>query len=115
MAGTVPLMLETQYHMHPELSAYPSVAFYDGRLRDGVESQQRVSELPLGRPWDSPLTFIHSATPEFRTAASSFSNAGEVDLVLQLLKILLDSGVGGKDIAVITPYDAQRQRKKSRA
>ena len=100
--------------MHPELSAYPSVAFYDGRLHDGVTSQQRVSELPLGQPWDGPLAFLHSATPEFRTAASSFSNAGEADVVLKLLGILLNGGVGGKDVAVITPYDAQRQHLRGR-
>jgi hypothetical protein len=93
---------------------YPSAAFYDGRLRDGVTSQQRVSGLPLGQPWDGPLTFLHSATPEFRTAASSFSNAGEADVMLQLLGILLDGGVSGKDVAVITPYDAQRQLLRGR-
>ena len=68
-----------------------------------------MSGLPLGQPWDVPLTFLHSATPEFRTAASSFSNAGEADVVLQLLGILLEGGVGGMDVAVITPYDAQRR------
>ena len=109
MAGVVPLMLEVQYRMHPELSAYPSVAFYDGRLRDGVTAQQRVSELTLKQPWNSPLAFLHSATPEFRTASSSFSNAGEADVVLKLLGILLEGGVSGGDVAVITPYDAQRQ------
>ena len=102
-------MLEVQYRMHPELSAYPSAAFYDGRLRDGVAAQHRVSDLTLKQPWDRPLAFLHSATPEFRTASSSFSNAGEADVVLRLLGILLEGGVTGGDVAVITPYDAQRQ------
>ena len=34
--------------------------------------------------------------------------------MLKLLGILLNGGVGGKDVAVITPYDAQRQHLRGR-
>jgi hypothetical protein len=30
------IMLDTQYRMHPAISAYPSRAFYEGHLKDGV-------------------------------------------------------------------------------
>lgn len=34
-------------------------------------------------------------------------NNGECDLVLQVIKELLDNGVRAEDIGVITPYNAQ--------
>ena len=34
-----PHLLDTQYRMHPALSEYPSTAFYEGLLKDGVTSE----------------------------------------------------------------------------
>ena len=34
-------MLNVQHRMHPELSRFPSLCFYDGKLKDGVSSNQR--------------------------------------------------------------------------
>jgi hypothetical protein len=32
-AGVVPTLLDTQYRMHPAISAFPSLHFYGGRLQ----------------------------------------------------------------------------------
>jgi len=46
-------LLDTQYRLHPALSAIPSAHFYQGRLKDGVTGAQRPPLLP-GLP---PLMF----------------------------------------------------------
>ena len=38
-----PMMLNTQYRMHPEISIFPAQWFYDGRLIDGDNVQVRPS------------------------------------------------------------------------
>lgn len=37
--GLRPLMLRTQYRLHPAISRLASELFYNGRLRDGVTAQ----------------------------------------------------------------------------
>ena len=85
------------------------MAFYDGKLVDGVSAADRTHQFDLPPPWDKPLRFLQSKEPEFLTDSKSYSNTGEGHLVLQLVKQLLDGAVPSTDIAVITPYDAQRQ------
>ena len=57
--GLPPSMLTTQFRMHPAISAYPSRAFYRGRLRDGVNGHDRPP--PSGFAW--PQTTAHGITP----------------------------------------------------
>lgn len=45
-AGYPVHVLDTQYRMHPQISAYPSAEFYNGKLRDGPGVME-VTE----RPW----------------------------------------------------------------
>ncbi|GLC68768.1 hypothetical protein PLESTF_000734600 [Pleodorina starrii] len=53
--GVLPLLLDTQYRMHPAISAFPSAFFYGGKLRDGVEAADKP--VPRGFPWP------HAAKP----------------------------------------------------
>ncbi|KXZ48586.1 hypothetical protein GPECTOR_26g489 [Gonium pectorale] len=50
--GVLPLLLDTQYRMHPDISAFPSAFFYGGRLRDGVEAADKP--VPRGFRWPQP-------------------------------------------------------------
>lgn len=40
-AGMVPILLDTQYRMHPLIAAYPSTQFYNGLLRTGITAADR--------------------------------------------------------------------------
>ncbi len=40
--GFAPVMLRTQYRLHPVLSAIPNALFYEGQLLDGVTAEQRL-------------------------------------------------------------------------
>ena len=41
--GIKPVQLTTQYRMHPALSKFPSQEFYSNKLKDGVESSDRMA------------------------------------------------------------------------
>lgn len=47
--GLKPLLLDTQYRMHPALAEFPSARFYGGLLRSWPSPADRP--LPAGLPW----------------------------------------------------------------
>lgn len=93
-------MLDTQYRMHPSISAFPSKAFYGSKLKDGtIDNEGQVLaglEPPQGILFKNDqtgeqraVTFIHHTHPDF-ARAKSIVNEGEATIihkvVLQLLK-----------------------------
>ena len=104
-------LLDTQYRMHPEISAFPSAAFYDGKLQDGPNMR------PLrATPWHqsellSPYRFF-DVIGLHQSAAKGHSlvNVAEVRVAMQLYERLVtdfrDFDFGGK-IGIITPYKGQ--------
>lgn len=46
-AGVPPMLLDTQYRMHPDIADLPSRLFYGGQLRSGVGPAER----PLPQVW----------------------------------------------------------------
>ena len=42
-----PMLLDTQYRMHPVIADYPSKQFYQGLLHSGISAQDRP--LPKGQ------------------------------------------------------------------
>ncbi|EAW08906.1 putative tRNA-splicing endonuclease [Aspergillus clavatus NRRL 1] len=110
-------LLDTQYRMHPEISAYPSAAFYDGKLRDGPNMAQLRA-----RPWHqsellSPYRFfdvqgLHQNT----TKGHSLINLAELRVAMQLYERITtdfrDYDFSGK-IGIITPYKGQLRELKT--
>jgi hypothetical protein len=48
-AGHAPVLLRTQYRLHPALSAIPNQCFYGGRLLEGCNAEQRRAALCVDR------------------------------------------------------------------
>jgi senataxin len=110
-------LLDTQYRMHPEISRFPSAAFYDGRLRDGPSMAKLRA-----RPWHGsellgPYRFfdvrgLHSSAAK----GHSLVNLAEVRVAMQLYERLITDyrryDLAGK-IGIITPYKGQLRELKT--
>lgn len=111
-------MLDTQYRMHPSISAFPNTAFYKGMLHDGT-----VNNLGEIAPRFAPpntafllekngirqnLTFLDQDHPE-SPQNKSMCNHREAILVSDIVADLLYSNptLKGSDIGVIAPYVRQ--------
>jgi regulator of nonsense transcripts 1 len=109
--GHRPLRLNVQYRMHPALSAFPSVTFYEGALQNGVSHEERVRpSVPF--PWleaAKPMLFYASMGPEEISASgTSYLNRAEAANVEKVVTHLLKAGVSPAQLGVITPYEGQR-------
>lgn len=109
-----PHMLDTQYRMHPAISAFPKHKFYDDKLKDGITAEHRKMDGIPENPvycWDTegkhPEGHVIVGFREDR--GFTYVNRGEVDLVTQaVLHLVYQKGVARENIGVITPYSGQR-------
>eukprot|EP01114_Cavostelium_apophysatum_P005939 TRINITY_DN1711_c0_g1_i1.p1 TRINITY_DN1711_c0_g1~~TRINITY_DN1711_c0_g1_i1.p1 ORF type:complete len:776 (+),score=214.40 TRINITY_DN1711_c0_g1_i1:124-2451(+) len=111
-AGVKPLMLQTQYRMHPTLSEFSSNNFYDGKVNDGISKSDRAT--PKGFEWpdrENPVCFVPVDSKEAKsvTATSkSKMNVTEAYLVRSIVDDLLATGeLTADNIGVISPYSGQ--------
>ena len=108
--GVRAFFLDTQFRMHPAIAAYPSRAFYHGRLRNGVDARDRPP--PQGFHW--PVTTAHGPTPlvflgvqsSEQQVGTSRANFAEAAVVADVARRLLPHLPQG-ELAIITPYAAQ--------
>lgn len=109
--GARPIRLQVQYRMHPALSLFPSVTFYEGTLQNGVSAEDRKSSL-ASFPWvdaGHPMVFWSQTGPEEVSASgTSYLNRVEASAVEKAVTQFLKSGVAPEEIGVITPYEGQR-------
>ncbi|EJD05026.1 P-loop containing nucleoside triphosphate hydrolase protein [Fomitiporia mediterranea MF3/22] len=118
--GDVPsVMLDVQYRMHPGISKFPSMEFYDTMLLDGTVHAGEVipSLMPLSsshlvahpetghRP---SVIFIDHEGPE-ATKSRSRVNWTEGYIICSIVEDLLrlNPDLLGEDIGVIAPYKSQ--------
>ena len=108
--GIEPLMLTTQYRMHPAISEFPNSRFYESRLENGVSETDRLAPKGLIWPdWDVPIAFLPVEGGEVLSPdGASKENPAEASWVVSLLLNLLKAGeLREKDIGIITPYAGQ--------
>ncbi|GMK53615.1 hypothetical protein CspeluHIS016_0102010 [Cutaneotrichosporon spelunceum] len=113
------IMLDTQYRMHPSISAFSAGAFYDGALRDGtrlsdgcvrpgLEPPATAFLLPNERGETMNMTFLNHDFPE-SPQNRSIANHHEAGRICDIVADLLHNNptLRGSDIGVIAPYAAQ--------
>lgn len=109
-----PHMLDTQYRMHPAISEFPRLRFYDGLLKDGLTATDRVREGIPSNPvifWDTNRECPEkTVTSRFREdGGRTYANAGEIAMLEKVLAMLIyDKGIPRTEIGIITPYRGQR-------
>ena len=108
-------LLTIQYRMHADIMAFPSGEFYGGELvaDDSVAGHLLrdivgVADIPLTA---RPVQFLDTAgagyDEERETDTGSRLNPQEADLVVRIVRQLIETGLAAADIAVITPYNGQ--------
>lgn len=111
-------MLNVQYRMHADLMAFPSESRYRGKLEAHPSvAGHRLEQLPgvAADPLrDAPLVLIDTAGKGWDDAqeqpGGSSYNEGQAARTEAEVRRLLGRGLAPVDLAVITPYDAQRRR-----
>jgi uncharacterized protein len=93
------LFLEETFRLHPDLCAYVSEEFYEGRLRPAAVAATRTTPLGTGLRW---LPVEHEGCRQ--------ESAEEAARVAAEVERLLAAGVDPAAIAVVSPYNAQVAR-----
>jgi len=109
--GIKPVLLNTQYRMHPSISSFPSEHFYMGLVVNGLICSSRPPI--LGFPWPNMefrVCFVNIKGVE-QTDGNSFYNQQEIkktiDILVEINKV---NTVTLSELGVITPYDSQKKR-----
>lgn len=107
--------LTVQYRMHESIMRFSSNIFYDESLvADASVKAHRLCDLPgvTESPLTSnPIEFIDTAGAEFEEQVEadgeSKLNMKEANLIVRLVRELMDAGIEPEKIGVIAPYAAQ--------
>jgi superfamily I DNA and/or RNA helicase len=105
-SSLAPLMLRTQYRLHPALSSLSNFLFYKGMLRDGVKAEERLPIVP-----EMPTLWVLNVAcgTESRTKGNSYTNSDEALVVDRVVK-LVQEHVEAENVGVISLYKAQAYR-----
>lgn len=104
------VMLTDTYRLNAELAAWPSKAFYHGRLRPaGPNRARKLCLRPRedGDPFDAALRDPASLVfiPTLDDSARS-RNAEDAQLVAGLCQAAIDGGLAPHEIGIVTPFRA---------
>jgi len=104
-------MLTTQYRMHPSICKPISDLFYGGKLETADAVLTRPSELkklPQQMALSAlPSAFIDLDSVENKEVSGSTSNFDEAELVVKIVRYLLEHDVKPSQIGINTGYKAQ--------
>ena len=102
-------MLDTQYRMHPMISAFPSKKFYDSRIKDGFIEPKDSKFNKITRR--NIFINVYQSFEEYIN--KSFVNFVEIEIILEILK-MINKHLGNKiSIGIISAYRVQVEYIKS--
>ena len=117
-AGSPFTLLDIQYRMNPQISSWPSGAFYDGKIVDG-NNVEDPSRLPAwqdnAKLMTQPYSFFNIPGVEERNSSTrSYKNSSEADIIVGYLKTLVAKLKamryrGSVEIGCVTGYTEQVQ------
>eukprot|EP00727_Mastigamoeba_balamuthi_P011263 m51a1_g676 putative splicing endonuclease positive effector (3357) ;mRNA; f:269460-283890 len=104
-----PFMLTVQYRMHPEISKFPSLHFYDDKLENAECVRSKEYDVPFYQKGFSPFAFFDLPWSREMTVARSKKNQTEAEYVMHLIDSFWASDPANKEysVGVITPYKQQ--------
>ncbi|GAB1227850.1 hypothetical protein ENUP19_0361G0020 [Entamoeba nuttalli] len=105
-------MLKTQYRMHPAISEFSNKMFYASKLENGVSSKDRFDDRIINffPDYTNPIMFINcDGTEQYGSSGTSYNNAGEVQIIQEIVEKLLNNGIEENEIGIISPYQAQQE------
>lgn len=120
-SGLSYVMLDTQYRMHPLISAFPESQFYQRQLHDGANVLQYDKDPVWSIRYShglSPCAFVNCATvdgvthsqqlEQFVPLVKSYGNESEADVVVKIIDNLVNKlKIPQSSISVITFYRGQ--------
>ena len=104
-----PYFLNIQYRMAPAIREFPSSRFYQGRLVDAPQLEQREMPAFLERFAGRNVAFVDVGFGREERKGESYCNRGEAQVVSRLVQCLITPELS---LGVITPYQAQRAEVK---
>lgn len=119
-AGHPVIMLTEQYRMHPEISKFPSLHFYENKLLNGAQMASRTAAFHenacLGPYMFFDIAYGHEHHGKNSGSLSRY-NEFEADAAVEILKLFKkrypSEFVPGR-IGIITPYRSQLSLLRSR-
>uniref|UniRef100_A0A8I7B3K9 Helicase MAGATAMA 3 n=1 Tax=Hordeum vulgare subsp. vulgare TaxID=112509 RepID=A0A8I7B3K9_HORVV len=113
MLGYSKHLLNVQYRMHPKISKFPVVTFYDGKISDGpnVTTESYEKKFLVGKIFGS-YSFInvdggHETTEKYGRSLKNTIEAAAVSRIVQrLFKESFSTGIK-ISVGVVSPYNAQ--------
>ncbi|WP_197972060.1 IGHMBP2 family helicase [Nitrosophilus labii] len=118
-------MLKVQYRMNEKIMGFSNKMFYNGELvADESVKNHTLADFELKEPTKyedildvkEPLVFLDTkgieAAESLPDRSTSYENVKEAEIVVDLVKELLNMGMKEEDIGVISPYLSQVKRIK---
>lgn len=110
------IMLDITYRMNKHINAFPSRQFYGDKLKPHPKNENWILNIDNNFRKHQGILDIHK--PEILFCHHHNSNQSrsdfEADIIADLIEEYINKGLGGNDMAIITPFRAQvRQIKKS--
>lgn len=101
--------LNEQYRMHPLISYFPRMTFYNGNLHDGIKDPTYFYKKYYDIPIFNAFSFINLSSSICERKGTSYVNPMEAECIFNMYMTLLNCNGQNLDdrVAIITPYKKQ--------